>query len=299
MVIGNAKKWKSGEVGFINHSNCPDIALVDLKAELISKSDEFNVVEFSWSGGFSFSQVLEMCGKIPIPPYLNRETELLDIERYQTLYAKYRGSVAAPTAGLHFTDNVLNDIIEKGITKEEICLHVGAGTFLPVKSEYIADHTMHSEPFSVTIHLLKSILNIKEQEKIIAVGTTSTRSLESIYFLGVQCIEQGTPTVVEQWDPYSKEYNYTLKESVGALINYMESNALSVLNTRTRIIITPKYKFRVVDILITNFHQPKSTLLLLISAFIGERWRDVYSYALDNEFRFLSYGDSSILFRQV
>jgi len=241
---------------------------------------------------------LDICGRIPIPPYLNRDTEELDIERYQTLYARIKGSVAAPTAGLHFTDEVLQAVDNAGIERCEVCLHVGAGTFVPVKSEYIADHKMHTEPFEVTKSFLLKLSDLKECAKVIAVGTTSTRTLESLYFLGVQCIEKGEPGAVRQWEPYEKDYNYTLKESIGALIEYLERKNLEKLVARTGIIIVPSYKFRVVDVLVTNFHQPQSTLLLLISAFMGgDDWKKVYNYALDNDFRFLSYGDSSLLFR--
>jgi S-adenosylmethionine:tRNA ribosyltransferase-isomerase len=174
---------------------------------------------------------------------------------------------------------------------------VGAGTFVPVKSEYIADHKMHTEPFEVTKEFLLKLRDLKDGAKVISVGTTSTRTLESLYFIGVQCIENGEPGAVQQWEPYRKDYNYTLKESVGAIIGYMERNGMEKLVARTGIIIVPSYKFRVVDVLVTNFHQPQSTLLLLISAFIGGDWKSVYNYALDNGFRFLSYGDSSLLFR--
>lgn len=299
VVIGNAKKWKGGDIGFLCDSSNNEAFNLNLKAELISKGDNNgSIVKFKWQGDYAFSQVLDICGRIPIPPYLNRDTEELDYERYQTLYAQVKGSVAAPTAGLHFTESVLESIDARGIVRDKVCLHVGAGTFVPVKSEYIADHKMHTEPFEVTKSLLLKIRDLKNDEKVISVGTTSTRTLESLYFLGVQCIENGKPLSVEQWEPYRKVYNYTRKEAFAALVEYLEQNNMDKLFARTGIIIVPSYKFRVVDMLVTNFHQPQSTLLLLISAFIGgERWRDVYNYALDNGFRFLSYGDSSLLFR--
>ena len=298
VVIGNARKWKGGDVHFICDDPNNDAHKLNLRAELLHKGDNNgSVVKFKWDGDLSFSEVLDICGRIPIPPYLNRDTEALDIERYQTLYAKIKGSVAAPTAGLHFTDEVLEKVRNSGIETAQVCLHVGAGTFVPVKSEYIADHKMHTEPFEVTKEFLIKIRDLKEDAKVIAVGTTSTRTLESLYFIGVQCIENGKPDAVQQWEPYKKEYNYTAKEAFDAIIRYMDHSGMEKLVARTGIIIVPSYKFRVVDVLVTNFHQPQSTLLLLISAFIGEKWKEVYKYALENGFRFLSYGDSSLLFR--
>ncbi len=299
VVIGNAKKWKDGDVYFLCDQTHSRAYGLNLRAELIYKGDNNgSVVKFKWETGVSFSEVLDICGRIPIPPYLKRDTEALDLERYQTLYAKIKGSVAAPTAGLHFTENVLDDIDKKRISRENVCLHVGAGTFVPVKSEYIANHKMHTEPFSVTKAFLEKLYGLQPSQKVIAVGTTSTRCLESLYYLGVQCIERGRPDAVSQWEPYVDTYNYSLTESVKALLDYMEANNLDVLTARTAIIIVPAYSFKVVDILVTNFHQPQSTLLLLISAFTGgDNWRSIYNYALDNGFRFLSYGDSSVLFR--
>ena len=298
VVIGNARKWKGGDVYFICDDTHKEAFSLNLKAELVQKGDNNgSIVKFKWDGNVSFSEVLDICGRIPIPPYLNRDTEELDLERYQTLYARIKGSVAAPTAGLHFTDTVLEQVRERGIDTCNVCLHVGAGTFVPVKSEYIADHKMHTEPFEVTKEFLLKLRDLKEGAKVISVGTTSTRTLESLYFIGVQCIENGEPGAVQQWEPYKKEYNYTMKESVGAILEYMERNNMEKLVARTGIIIVPSYKFRVVDVLVTNFHQPQSTLLLLISAFIGGNWKSVYNYALENGFRFLSYGDSSLLFR--
>ena len=298
VVIGNARKWKGGDVYFICDDTHKEAFSLNLRAELVQKGDNNgSIVKFKWDGNVSFSEVLDICGRIPIPPYLNRDTEELDLERYQTLYARIKGSVAAPTAGLHFTDAVLEQVREKGIDTCNVCLHVGAGTFVPVKSEYIADHKMHTEPFEVTKEFLLKFRDLKEGAKVISVGTTSTRTLESLYFIGVQCIENGEPGAVQQWEPYKKEYNYSMKESVGAILEYMERNNMEKLVARTGIIIVPSYKFKVVDVLVTNFHQPQSTLLLLISAFIGGNWKSVYNYALDNGFRFLSYGDSSLLFR--
>ncbi|OFY45039.1 MAG: S-adenosylmethionine tRNA ribosyltransferase [Bacteroidetes bacterium GWF2_40_14] len=294
-VVGNSKKWKNGYVLF-NYNNDTDLANYHFKAKILKKTEDKFIIEFSWESGVPFSELMELCGKVPIPPYLKRDAESTDKERYQTLYARYRGSVAAPTAGLHFTNEVIKKIESKGIDKAELCLHVGAGTFLPVKSELIKDHNMHSEPFTVSDELLTKLLN-HDKKRIIAVGTTSARCLESLYYLGIHCIESGYPSSVSQWEPYDRKYKFTLEESLTALRGWMKSNGKNTIDTRTMIIIVPGFKFRVVDILITNFHQPKSTLLLLISAFIGEDWRRIYDYSLANNFRFLSYGDSSILFR--
>lgn len=302
-IIGNVKKWKGGYLSLYLPENAnQDVLNLHLKAELIEKQDNSYIVRFFWDGEIPFSKVMEMCGQVPIPPYLNRETEAIDLERYQTMYAKFRGSVAAPTAGLHFTEDVLSEIRSKGVDCEELCLHVGAGTFLPVKSEFIADHIMHSEPFSVTRSFLEKLYALPQGAKVVSVGTTSTRSLESLYYAGLQCYSEGvdnwTPRCVGQWDPYSGNPEISTKESIKCLLEYMDRNSLNVLNLRTQIIIVPSYRFKVVDMLVTNFHQPQSTLLLLISAFVGEeKWKDIYDYALDNGFRFLSYGDSSLLVR--
>lgn len=294
-VIGNAKRWKDDVLRLYGHEDNPAVKSMDLQARLLSREGETGLVEFSWANGAPFSAVLETCGSVPIPPYLNRETEAIDLERYQTLYARFRGSVAAPTAGLHFTDSVLSRIRERGIDTETVCLHVGAGTFLPVKSELVSDHPMHSEPFVVRKSFIQSI--IEGNKKVIAVGTTSVRTLESLYYIGVSCIETGKPSSVEQWCPYTREYPYSVKESFGAIVNYLDENGLDELKCDTRIIIVPGFRFRIVDMLVTNFHQPESTLILLISAFVGGDWRTIYDYALGHGFRFLSYGDSSLLFR--
>lgn len=295
-VIGNAKRWKGDVLALYNPNSDPQVMTMDLRAVLIERNGETGVVEFSWKDGNPFSRVLELCGTVPIPPYLNRETEAIDTERYQTLYAKIRGSVAAPTAGLHFTQRVLDEIDAKGIDKEDVCLHVGAGTFLPVKSSDVSEHPMHREPFVVSLGLLKKIRC--REGRLIAVGTTSVRTLESLYYAGVACIENGAPEDVGQWVPYTRDYTYSLEESLDAIIAYLEANSLSELKLGTRIIIVPGFRFRLVDILVTNFHQPESTLILLISAFVGGDWRTIYDYALGHGFRFLSYGDSSLLFRR-
>lgn len=294
-IVGNIKRWKNDTLTLYNPFDDPEIKEMGLKAELIERVGETSVVEFSWDNDAPFSQVLEVCGTVPIPPYLNRGTEDVDLERYQTLYARYRGSVAAPTAGLHFTENVLEAIRSNGVSTETVCLHVGAGTFLPVKSSLVAEHTMHREPFVVKKELLERLLSHKG--KVTAVGTTSVRTLESLYYAGVSCIEKGRPEDVGQWDPYSRDYGYSTQEALQAIVDYLDANGLDELKIGTRIIIVPGFRFRIVDILVTNFHQPQSTLLLLISAFVDGDWRRIYDFALKNDFRFLSYGDSSILFR--
>ena len=294
-IVGNVKRWKNDTLRLYNPNDDEYINMMGLKADLIERDCETSVVEFSWADGAPFSKVLEVCGSIPIPPYLNRDTEAIDLERYQTLYARYRGSVAAPTAGLHFTEDVLSAIRNKNVDIETVCLHVGAGTFLPVKSSLVSEHTMHREPFVVTLAFLEKLL--VKTGKVVAVGTTSVRTLESLYYMGVKCIETGKPSDVNQWEPYERTYEYSLEESLEALVEFMKSNSLKDLQLGTRIIIVPGYNFKVVDILVTNFHQPQSTLLLLISAFVKGDWKNIYDFALSHDFRFLSYGDSSILFR--
>jgi S-adenosylmethionine:tRNA ribosyltransferase-isomerase len=295
-IVGNVKRWKNDTLSLYNPLEDNDITTMNLKADLVQRVGETSIVEFSWDNQAPFSKVLEVCGSIPIPPYLNRDTEEVDLERYQTLYARFRGSVAAPTAGLHFTDTVLESIRTKNIITDTVCLHVGAGTFLPVKSSLVSEHTMHREPFVVTLSLLERLLENKG--KVVAVGTTSVRTLESLYYIGVSCIETGHPADVNQWDPYSRDYNYSTQESISAIIKYLKDNDMTQLSLGTRIIIVPGFRFRVVDVLVTNFHQPQSTLLLLISAFVGGDWNKIYDYALGHDFRFLSYGDSSVLFRK-
>ncbi len=294
-IVGNAKKWKQGaltkNIG-INDKT------IKVKAEKVSRDGQSFTVKFSWDDKtVSFAEVIESIGTLPIPPYLNRETEEIDNKRYQTVYSKHKGSVAAPTAGLHFTDELLSEIKKKGIGIQNITLHVGAGTFKPVQTETIDGHEMHTEHFVVEAQTVKTVL--QNVEKIVAVGTTSVRTLESLYWLGVRLLENmNIADGINQWDPYNIPAHYPVKEALKALMDYMQQNNLKYFNSKTAIIIVPGYRFRLVKTLITNFHQPKSTLLLLIGAFIGHNWKDVYDYALKNNFRFLSYGDSSILFRK-
>ena len=294
-IVGNVKRWKNDTLHLYNPLNDSNIAKMELHADLIERCGETSIVEFSWADGSPFSKVLEICGSIPIPPYLNRDTENIDLERYQTLYARYRGSVAAPTAGLHFTESVMEKIRERNVDTETVCLHVGAGTFLPVKSSLVSEHTMHREPFVVTLDFLEKLRT--RTGKVVAVGTTSVRTLESLYYVGVKCIETGLPGDVDQWEPYGSTAKYTLSEALDAIIKYLRNTGKTQLQMGTRIIIVPGYEFKVVDVLVTNFHQPQSTLLLLISAFVKGDWHKIYDYALEHDFRFLSYGDSSILFR--
>lgn len=301
VIIGNKKKWKDGDLELYTPQGDSELESIGLRASMAAEDENGFYVRFSWKKQLPFSQVLDMCGKIPIPPYLNRETQDIDLERYQTTYALIRGSVAAPTAGLHFTDSVLEEIDSKGIHRSTVCLHVGAGTFLPVKSRYISGHQMHSEPFSISLNTLEHIYKTIDNGDIIAVGTTSVRTLESLYYMGLRCYNavksgsQWCEDVTSQWEPYNTDEQLSPKQSIESLLDYMTSKSLSSLTGRTRIIIVPSYKFKFVTRLVTNFHQPQSTLLLLIAAFIGEDWKRVYEYAMKNGFRFLSYGDSSLL----
>ena len=295
-VIGNAKKWKEDTLHLYNPDGNAAVAEMGLEAVLEGREGQTGVVRFNWKDGSPFSRVLEVAGTVPIPPYLNRESEAIDTERYQTLYAHIRGSVAAPTAGLHFTEDVLDRIRKKGIDTETVCLHVGAGTFLPVKSSLVSEHPMHREPFTVTKALLQQLA--ANNRPLVAVGTTSVRTLESLYYIGVSCIETGKPADVAQWAPYEREYAYSTQEALQAIVDYLDREGLDALVAGTRIIIVPGFQFRLVDKLVTNFHQPESTLILLVSAFVKGDWRTIYDYALSHDFRFLSYGDSSLLERR-
>lgn len=299
-IVGNKKKWKGEPIQlYIPEGGNPKLESLNLEARYEGECGNGVLVRFSWDGGVPFSAIIEDCGKIPIPPYLHRDSESIDSLRYQTTYARIRGSVAAPTAGLHFTSEILDRIKAKGITEDYLCLHVGAGTFLPVKSGTISGHTMHSEPFSISRNLLNNILSSIDNKDIIAVGTTSVRTLESLYFLGAGCALSGpgkwSPEPVAQWAPYDNPPDLPVKDAISALSEYLDMHSLDSLSARTQIIIVPSYRFKITTKLITNFHQPQSTLLLLIAAFIGDDWKSVYSYALEHDFRFLSYGDSSLL----
>lgn len=293
-MIGNQKKWKGEQLKKIIRI---DDCAIELCAEQLDAKNK-SLIRFSWNNAdFEFSKVIEAAGSLPIPPYLNRETEQSDLERYQTVYSKIKGSVAAPTAGLHFTEKVFNQLLGDGHELAELTLHVGAGTFQPVKSETISGHEMHSEHLYLSRDFLKKLIH--HRGKKIAVGTTSVRTLESLYWLGIQ-VSKNTYTDVDnlkvtQWEAYeSGDTNYTTKEALQFLLNWLDVNQLDHLSASTQIIIAPGYKFRVADGLITNFHQPQSTLLLLISAYLGDEWRRIYNHALANNYRFLSYGDSNL-----
>lgn len=292
-MVGNLKKWKDGTLT-LQHG------ALTIKATRKGEHGTSHLVEFEWTGGMSFAEVIDAVGELPIPPYLNRETQESDKTTYQTVYSKIKGSVAAPTAGLHFTDRVLHDIDQRGIEREELTLHVGAGTFKPVKSEQIADHEMHTEFISVRRHTIERL--IAHGGKAIAVGTTSVRTLESLYYMGLKVLQN--PDVseeqlhVQQWEPYEAQSvasGVGSKESLQALLDWMDRQGLTVLHSSTQIIIAPGYDYKIVKVLVTNFHQPQSTLLLLVSAFVNGDWRKIYDYALSHDFRFLSYGDSSVL----
>lgn len=294
-LIGNAKKWKepvlSREITVAGQT-------VRLSAEKVQSYGETHQIRFSWDGGFSFAEVLDAAGELPIPPYLHRKTEESDLKTYQTVYSKIKGSVAAPTAGLHFTPEVLADLDAKGFGREELTLHVGAGTFKPVKSETIEGHEMHTEYISVRRSTIERVM--QNFGKIIAVGTTSVRTLESLYYIGVTLATHPDATseelIVRQWMPYEDANNrLTPAEALQNILDYLDKHQLNTLITATQIIIAPGYEFKIVKGIVTNFHQPKSTLLLLISAFVKGDWKNIYDYALGHDFRFLSYGDSSLL----
>jgi S-adenosylmethionine:tRNA ribosyltransferase-isomerase len=291
-LVGNLKKWKEK---FLEKT----VNEIKLKAEISGKSDEDHVIRFSWEPeDLSFGEILLRAGEVPLPPYIKRKAEKSDENSYQTIYARHEGSVAAPTAGLHFTDEVFNKLDAKGIKKDYITLHVGAGTFLPVKND-IYSHRMHSEIIKVDKGTIEKILN--NNENVIAAGTTSLRTLESLYWIGVKIMNKINLENIKlfQWEVYEQlnDSGISVGKSMEAILNYLSAEKSSELCFETELLIIPGYEFKVTDILITNFHQPKSTLLLLVAAFIGESWENVYEYALKNDFRFLSYGDSSVLFR--
>lgn len=298
-LVGNLKKWKEG---VLERQIQVGEKLITLTAERVGVSGTGHEIVFDWGDdSISFSEVLEAVGELPIPPYLNRETEAGDLKTYQTVYSKVKGSVAAPTAGLHFTERVLKELDAKGVERNEITLHVGAGTFKPVKTEEIGGHAMHAEWIAVKRESIDRLL--AHGGGCIAVGTTSVRTLESLYYVGVLLHRNPDASqeelMVPQWMPYeyalSPERKLTAVEALQEVRDYLDRNGLPVLHTATRIIITPGYEYHIVKAIVTNFHQPKSTLLLLVSALVGDDWRRIYDYALSHNFRFLSYGDSSFL----
>ncbi|NVO02081.1 MAG: S-adenosylmethionine:tRNA ribosyltransferase-isomerase [Bacteroidetes bacterium] len=297
-LIGNSKKWKEGKLNAkITINGIENI----LSVQKLEQIEEAFIVEFSWDNSeICFSDILEAGGSVPLPPYIHRKAVDSDKLRYQTIYANQKGSVAAPTAGLHFTQDVFKNLEKENIEFDYLSLHVGAGTFKPVSSIKIKDHLMHAEKICITSSLIKKLIN-QIEKNIIAVGTTSVRSLESIYWFGLKVILNNfskTEAIISQWDPYKEEFSkmdISSKDSLLAVLKYLELNNLTELNASTQIIIVPGYRFRIVKAIITNFHQPQSTLLLLIAALIGENWRTAYKFALENDFRFLSYGDSCLL----
>ena len=291
-MIGNAKKFRDTSIDLPLQVAGNTVLLRAAKGE---QTGNTFAVTFSWDGDMSFAEILDAAGELPIPPYLNRPTEESDKTTYQTVYSRIKGSVAAPTAGLHFTDAVLADLRQRGIKTTELTLHVGAGTFQPVKTEDANLHTMHTEIIAVPRQAIADIL--ANLGHVVAVGTTSMRTLESLYFLGCMLHEGDTSMHVPQFMPYEQEWTPTTAEALRTLLHYLDETHQDTLHAETQIMIKPGYRFRVVEQLITNFHQPKSTLLLLVSAFVGEDWKRIYDYALAHDFRFLSYGDSSILFR--
>lgn len=290
-LVGNAKKWKQGLLSMVLNINGETVTL---HAEKAGHAGNAFIIRFSWDKELSFAEIIEFAGQVPIPPYLNRPAEVSDHTRYQTLYAKHDGSVAAPTAGLHFTGEVLAKLRHKHIATAEITLHVGAGTFQPVKSDTISGHDMHTETVIVTRAFLQKL--VSHQNSVIAVGTTSVRSLESLFWLGVKINGRSVdePLHTGQWDPYMSHTSASTPEALNNILQWMAMHQLESLSFTTSIIIVPGYIFRVIHGMITNFHQPQSTLLLLVGAFLGKAWREVYDYALKNGFRFLSYGDSNI-----
>lgn len=299
-MIGGAAKWKSGPLQKIIQIN--NIAVI-FKAELKEKDTGAYITEFSWQpSGFTFAEVIEQAGSIPLPPYIKRKTEEEDKTRYQTIYSIHDGSVAAPTAGLHFTKEIFSSLKKKIINKDFITLHVGAGTFKPVKAALLADHKMHEEYLEVTLHTIENILS-HINYNVIAVGTTSVRTLESLYWMGVKALLQPGADEeylsIKQWEVYDLPLSNQSINTVTALQSlktWMENNSREKLFIKTQIMIAPGYKFKIVKGLITNFHQPASTLLLLIAAAVGENWKKIYEHALDNNFRFLSYGDGSLIY---
>ena len=293
-LVGNAKRWKEGKLSMPLSVNGQETTLY---AERLAHNDQYSEIEFSWSPEtLPFASVIEAAGEIPLPPYLHRDAEPSDRDRYQTVFARYDGSVAAPTAGLHFTQPLIAHLREQGFSFDEVTLHVGAGTFRPVSTETIGEHAMHSETIVVRKSLIENLIH-HIGKPIIPVGTTSTRTLESLYWIGVMLAEQGMelrPLHIEQWFPYESHAPISTAKALQNIVDYLDRHHLTRLEASTSLMIAPSYKMRVITGLITNFHQPKSTLLLLVSALIGDRWKDCYRFALDNGFRFLSYGDSCL-----
>jgi S-adenosylmethionine:tRNA ribosyltransferase-isomerase len=295
-LVGGASKWKRGQV--LEKKIAVNKKEIILHASYIEKRTDHFIIELSWSPvNTSFAELLHLAGAIPLPPYIKREAEQSDAERYQTIYARHDGSVAAPTAGLHFTDTIFENLKKKNIQTDFVALHVGAGTFKPVKSEMMEEHEMHAEFIDVSVNTIENILSHLDNN-IIAVGTTSLRTIESLYWLGVK-YKRGNnqqATEITQWEIYDNlDQNIPVADALQSLLKWMKENNLKRLLTKTQILIAPGYKMKIVKGLITNFHQPNSTLLLLVAALTGDDWRKIYAHALQNDFRFLSYGDGSLL----
>ena len=293
--IGNNKKWKSGPLTLDFSISNSQFSIQATRREAVGNAW---IVDFNWTGGLSFAEVIDAAGVIPLPPYLNRKAEESDSIRYQTVYAHHEGSVAAPTAGLHFSPEVFQSLKAKGIETEYITLHVGAGTFKPVSTDTIGEHEMHVEPVHITADNLRRII-AHHGKPLIAVGTTTVRTLESLYWFGVQL--QANPQLermhINQWDPYILDTSLPYTDAYANILRWMESQNTDYLDGETQLMIAPGYRYRIINGLVTNFHQPQSTLLLLVSALIGEQWKACYRYALDHEFRFLSYGDSCLFLK--
>ena len=298
-LVGNSKKWKSGVL--TTFFECSGKKCM-LSAERLSSEDGYSLIKLSWTPALNlFSEVLTAYGRVPLPPYIKREAVDTDNERYQTVYAQQDGSVAAPTAGLHFTPDVLKNLRKRNIKPFFLTLHVGAGTFTPVSTPTVDQHNMHIESVSITRNVVEELFKDSPRMKI-AVGTTTVRTLESLYWYGVKLMVDPHTTgemKIDQWDPYKSTFdkNISVKDSMNAVLRFMDKHHLDEIHGNTRLMIVPGYKYRIPDIIITNFHQPKSTLLLLVSAFIGGNWKKVYKYALENNFRFLSYGDSCLFYK--
>jgi S-adenosylmethionine:tRNA ribosyltransferase-isomerase len=309
-VVGNAKKWKKGEVLRLYTEG----GGIEIKAEIVTRNQDVFIVQFTWQPpSYTFSEILTLIGQVPLPPYLNRTVKASDKERYQTIYAHFEGSVAAPTAGLHFTDTIFDDFKQKNIQPQYVTLHVGAGTFKPVKSEVIGEHDMHAEYFDVTLETLKILLSSAKsrtdagreglgKKNIVAVGTTTLRTLESLYLMGCKLSLNPQLTLdeaaIQQWDAYNPAFETITQETAfEALIQKLEAQKIERIVAKTQLLIAPPYRIRTINALVTNFHQPQSTLLLLVAAFVGDDWRMVYDYALAHDFRFLSYGDGCLLIR--
>lgn len=285
-LVGGARYWKSGVLNIDVDQNGFQATL---QLEMIEREEGKFLIGFTWQGNVTFAEILDAAGKVPLPPYIKRDVEDGDSSRYQTVYAKQNGSVAAPTAGLHFTPEVMEKIGKRGIQMCPLVLHVGGGTFLPLKADSLENHVMHAEEMVITQATISNVL--EDADKRVAVGTTSARFLETLYWLGVKCIEGGDCSFLEQWAPYQLPQNISLKQSMEALQAHV---AEGKLYAKTSMMIIPGYRFRVIDGLITNFHQPKSTLLMLVAAVVGDDWKRIYREALNNDYRFLSYGDSNL-----